>query len=347
MKVKNIMFSGFAAAILMGTVSANAATTAFQIASKAYVDSKASTGLVDESTGNPISVADALAGKADAADVESLETSVGTLTGNASTAGSVAEAKAAADAAQADVDALEEAVGNGFSAQNTVADAIGAKADAAALGSGIGTGAGEKTVAVALAEKVNVSDKATSIRTVAGGASDDKWATERAVAAQIEGITGGAGTVDQQIAAALGDDFTGQDAYTTVTAALADKADASDVSTLSSTVSGHTTSIGALETAVGDSNNGLVADVAALQTAVGDSNSGLVADVATLQANTTGLTAAKITGYDALAEILNGYSTCIADNANESGHCVLSAHAASGNTPAGMEWVFVTDPWTE
>ena len=37
MKVKNIMFSGFAAAILMGT--AQAATT-WSIASKAYVDSK-------------------------------------------------------------------------------------------------------------------------------------------------------------------------------------------------------------------------------------------------------------------------------------------------------------------
>ena len=37
MKVKNIMFSGFAAAILMGTVSANAATP-FRIASQAYVD---------------------------------------------------------------------------------------------------------------------------------------------------------------------------------------------------------------------------------------------------------------------------------------------------------------------
>ena len=37
MKVKNIMFYGFAAAILMGTVSANAATP-FKIASQAYVD---------------------------------------------------------------------------------------------------------------------------------------------------------------------------------------------------------------------------------------------------------------------------------------------------------------------
>ena len=38
MKVRNIMFSGFAAAILMGT--ANAATTPFEIASKAYVDAQ-------------------------------------------------------------------------------------------------------------------------------------------------------------------------------------------------------------------------------------------------------------------------------------------------------------------
>ena len=38
MKVRNIVFSGFAAAILMGT--AHAATTPFEIASKAYVDGK-------------------------------------------------------------------------------------------------------------------------------------------------------------------------------------------------------------------------------------------------------------------------------------------------------------------
>ena len=42
MKVGNGMFSGFAAAILMGTVSANA-TTPFRVASKVYVDTEIST----------------------------------------------------------------------------------------------------------------------------------------------------------------------------------------------------------------------------------------------------------------------------------------------------------------
>ena len=52
MKVKNIMFSGFAAAILMGT--AQAATTPFEIASKAYVDQQVSsaTGDVAETVGD-------------------------------------------------------------------------------------------------------------------------------------------------------------------------------------------------------------------------------------------------------------------------------------------------------
>ena len=56
MKVKNIVFSGFAAAILMGTAAASAAT--FNIASKDYVDSKVSA--LSENGGAIDTVADAV-----------------------------------------------------------------------------------------------------------------------------------------------------------------------------------------------------------------------------------------------------------------------------------------------
>ena len=155
MKVKNIVFSGFAAAILMGTVNAHAA---FEIASKAYVDSK-----VGEN---------------------------GTIT-------------------QA-VTEIQES-----------------------LGDGIGTGAGETTVADALDGKVDKSAVSTSIP--ATGASDDKWASEKAVADAIATVSGSVSDVQQQIADALGDLGThtdptsGETVPNTVEEVLETKADASDV----------------------------------------------------------------------------------------------------------------------
>lgn len=327
MKVKNIMFSGFAAAILMGTVSANAATTAFQIASKAYVDSKASTGLVDESTGNPISVADALAGKADAADVESLETSVGTLetavetlTGNASTSGSVAEAKAAADAAQDDVDALEEAVGEvsgltGFAqGTDTVVEALNelnsGKADATDLTALESRVSANETIIKSTGETIPSTIGTTqNVTTIVGAINALKTKTDSmATSDTMTQVT----TDIQDLQNALGSGFGSNN---TVAAALADKADASTVAT--------------------------DAEVAALLGNGVDTTNTVTAQLATKAS------ASDVTALQTLTSILNGYSTCIEDNANESGHCVLSAHAASGNTPAGMEWVFVTDPWTE
>ena len=108
MKVKNIVFSGFDAAILMGTAAANA-DPVFNIASRAYVDSKVSTGLVDNNE-NPISIADALAAKADTSDVSTLDSQIN---GN----GGLAD----------DVSDLQDALGSGFSSSNTVANAIDGK----------------------------------------------------------------------------------------------------------------------------------------------------------------------------------------------------------------------------
>ena len=178
MKIKNIVFSGFAAVILMGTVGANAATTPAKIASQEYVD--AEIAKLSGANGSITTIA---------GDVATLKTTVGDT-------------------------ALTTTAQNVTGAINELDSAIDTK--------------------------VNVSDKATSIRTVSGGASDDKWATEKAVATFVEGITGGTGTVSQQIANALGDLGTGN---TTVEDALADKQNSLTPAQLDAVNSGATSAL--------------------------------------------------------------------------------------------------------
>ena len=323
MKVRNIIFSGFAAAILMGT--ANAATT-WSIASKAYVDSKVSTGLVDESTGKEISVAEALGTKADKSAVDTLAETVGDTT----------------DGLVKDVDDLQTAVGdeNGGlvkdvdDLQTAVGDENGGLVkDVDDLQETVGTDAlttTAQTVTGAINEldsaldgKVNVSDAATTIG-AAASASDTKWATEKAVANALASVTGGAGSVSQQIEDALGDLGTGND---TVEDALADKADKTAVDTLSdnvgdvSTLSGFESGTDTVVEALNELNSGKQDTLTAAQQAAVDS----------------GINATKVTTYDTLADLLNGYASCA--SSAESGHCVLSADTN------GMSWVDVTDPY--
>jgi len=217
MKIKNIVFSGFAAVILMGTVGANAATTPAKIASQEYVD--AEIAKLSGANGSITTIA---------GDVATLKTTVGNtaLTTTAqNVTGAINELDSAIDtkAAASDVTALQTTVGN--TALTTTAQNV--------------TGAINELDS-AIDTKVNVSDKATSIRTVSGGASDDKWATEKAVATFVEGITGGTGTVSQQIANALGDLGTGN---TTVEDALADKQNSLTPAQLDAVNSGATSAL--------------------------------------------------------------------------------------------------------
>ena len=390
MKVKNIMFSGFAAAILMGT--AQAATTPFEIASKAYVDSKFSTATsaasdVADAVGNMDNLNDgndtnfgentdtvvealndlddALNTKQDKSDstISAAQASAGNhLTEGSGVAGNLVDLDSA-------IGTLETKVGND-SVSDQIDDAIG----------DLGNDANNQPytdVADALADKVNVSDKATSIGTTST-ASNDKWATELAVATVVEGITGGAGTVDQQIASALGSDFTGDNAYADVTAALADKQDKSDstVDANDVTAANHLTAgagvadnlvalgnaLGTVEGTVGswDSTNqtgsGLAADVAALQNTVNDQTNGLAArmtaaegDIDTLEATMgTGTLTGFSNGVDTVIAALNDLqsnklnkpipNSCSA----QSQHCVLHMD----NTGA-LSWVDITVPYME
>ena len=374
MKVRNIMFFGFAAAILMGT--ANAAGT-FQIASKAYVDSR-----VSSASSAASEVADAVGDMDDLGDTENSNITSGTdnlvdavndLDAALNTKQNVSDSSVtnagnhltAGNGVGANLEALDTALVTAEGAISTLNEQIngdpedstdnGLAGDIEDLQDAIGTLPANSNIADLLDGKVDKADAATTIRGVSS-ASDDKWATELAVATIVDGLTGGGGTVSQQIADALGSDFTGQDAYADVTAALADKQDKSDsnvttAGTYIQTGTGVAANLGRLDTAlgtvagtVGDSNSGLVKDVADLQDVIGDSTDGLAKDVADLKDtvgdSTDGLVA-DVEALQTLTNVLASYTTCVTNNANESGHCALTADEN------GMSWTFVTDPWIE
>ncbi len=317
MKVKNIVFSGFAAAILMGT--AHAADPVFQIASKAYVDRLTNENGAITTLSNKIGN-DAMGTTATTVTgaIGELDTKVDTLTGSAQTSGSVAHAEASAAAAQSDVNTLAANVGSGFTSTNTVAAALDTKLD-------------KSSTSATLPAVTN--------------ASASNYANELAVAQAIAAVNGGVENVSSQIETALGGTYGGENA--TVTQVLATKANASDIAganeelasdiaattivgainelnsekqdktsstatagtyvtagngvganlnaldTNLSSVAGRVTTaegkittaegkISTLEGTVGNSESGLVADVAALQTAMGSSTAaGLAADIAT------------------------------------------------------------------
>ena len=358
MKIKGIMFSGFAAAILMGS-AANAATT-WSIASKAYVD-----GQIETVTNSANAVAD-------------------------------------------DVADLQDALGDGFDENSTVADAIDAKADAADVGD-VSTITdyenGDTIVSTINGMKTDISGKQdklsggtgyegkvvtagnadgvvgyTAIDSSIGASGTSNLITSNAVKTYvdnaIDGVTGGGQGIAAQIDAALGSDFTGNDpAYSTVTAALADKQDKSDstISSAQATAGNHLTAgagvagnlvaldsaLGTVEGVVGNSTAGLVHDVAGLQEAIGtlpantdiatelngkqdtiDAQHKLDADLVDDSSSTNKfVTDTDVTNLATLATLFSGYATCAAGA--QSGHCVLSADAN------GMSWVDVTFPYIE
>ena len=149
MKIKNIAFSGFMAAIMLSTGAAMAAP---QIASKAYVDNKstsAATAAVTAALNENGAIKTALDAKADASTVAEVKTTADT-------------AKSTADEAKATADANKSAIENeqtGLAATKTVnaqtaAAAAQATADAAAT---------KTEVTNSLALKEDTSNKKGSI----------------------------------------------------------------------------------------------------------------------------------------------------------------------------------------
>lgn len=135
MKIKNIAFSGFMAAIMLSTGAAMAAP---QIASKAYVDNKstsAATAAVTAALENGV-IKTALDAKADASTVTEVKTTAET-------------AKSTADAAKATAEANKSAIENeqtGLAATKKVAD------DAAAAAAAADTKAGNAQTAAEAAQ---------------------------------------------------------------------------------------------------------------------------------------------------------------------------------------------------
>ena len=136
MKIKNIAFSGFMAAIMLSTGAAMAAP---QIASKAYVDNKstsAATAAVTAALNENGAIKTALDAKADASTVAEVKTTADT-------------AKSTADAAKATADANKSAIENaqtGLAATKKVAD------DAAAAAAAADTKAGSAQAAATAAQ---------------------------------------------------------------------------------------------------------------------------------------------------------------------------------------------------
>ena len=139
MKIKNIAFSGFMAAIMLSTGAAMAAP---QIASKAYVDNKstsAATAAVTAALNENGAIKTALDAKADASTVAEVKTTADT-------------AKSTADAAKTTADANKSAIENeqtGLVATKKVADAAATAAAAADTKAGNAQAAAEAAQATA------------------------------------------------------------------------------------------------------------------------------------------------------------------------------------------------------
>lgn len=139
MKIKNIAFSGFMAAIMLSTGAAMAAP---QIASKAYVDTKSASvaaAAVDSALQENGAIKSALDAKADASTVAEVKTTADT-------------AKSTADEAKATADDTESKVNNeqtGLAATKKVADDAAAAAAAADTKAGSAQTAAEAAQATA------------------------------------------------------------------------------------------------------------------------------------------------------------------------------------------------------
>lgn len=151
MKIKNIAFSGFMAAIMLSTGAAMAAP---QIASKAYVDTKSASvaaAAVDSALQENGAIKSALDAKADASTVAEVKTTADTANTTANAAKTTAEAnksaieneqtglaatKKVADEAAAAAAAADTKAGNA----QTAAEAAQATADAAATKTALSEG---------------------------------------------------------------------------------------------------------------------------------------------------------------------------------------------------------------
>lgn len=170
MKIKNIAFSGFMAAIML-SAGATAANAKIEIASRQYVDNKeaALNTSITKVANDVTNLTTTIENKADAADLDGYLKSADAettyakkdaVTGAENTANA---AKEAADAAQATANANKTAIGDAESGLTKgVADATQAAADAAVAAAAADTKAGNAATAASAAQDTANSAKSTA-----------------------------------------------------------------------------------------------------------------------------------------------------------------------------------------
>ena len=359
MKVKGIMFSGFAAAILMGSAGAYAAGT-FNIASQAYVDQEvgklsgengAITALAEKIGGNYTSestVADAIATKANASDL--------TLHINDAVKHITAEERTAWNAKQAALDADQlAAVNSGITADKVAAyDTLAG--DSANSVEGKIESAISSTLGEGWTEGQTVKQALTANSTADQAYADTKaGAAETAAKAYADGLASNYATAAQ-----------GGKADTAVQpAAIANMQVTTNIATdLSETFADDTQypSAKAVKTAIDGVSSGSSEAVTALENKIGSgfTSENTVADaIAAINNPTTGIAAVASTDATTKANAaeqnakdysdtkfgggtnvtgLPAYSTC----PGTSGKCVLAVSKTTG----ALEWVEITAPLT-
>lgn len=361
MKVKNIMFSGVMAAILMGTAGAHAAT-AVQIASQKYVENQ----VADKATRTELS--EGLAAKADKTAFESLQSAVNST-----------ESGLGTKAAQASLDQTNAYIGtipNTATATNIVAyvqEKTAGIATDTALEELTGRVATTETDIDGLQDKVgdvSVADRiATSLADYTTTANLQKdyltkadatntYATKTTIGdlGAHETVVAYVGDAVQQVNANLGG------VQEDVDEAL-EKAD-----TNTGLIEGLTTDVATLQSTVGNAESGLVKGVAdnaaaiateesrakaaeealdgrvgTLETTVNDTTSGVAANAAAITTLNSG---ADVEGsvdnkIKVKADTLLNRPTTNTCGAN-SGLCVLTM-----SNEGDLVWIDVTDPATE
>ena len=287
MKVKNIMFSGFAAAILMGAVDANAA---FSIASKDYVDGKISTV-----TTNSTAAVDALAAKV-GGNYDSTNTVAKAIADEAT-------ARAAADTALGDrVTANENII---KSENETIPSTIGTSTNVSTI---VGAINALKTKTDSMATTDTMTQATTDIANLQTNKQNKSDSTVAdAAAGTYTAITAGNGVganlvaLDGKLKTAEGNIGTLQSAVDGLT--TGDGSVASQIAANSAADQAYTdTKVAAEETRAKGVESGL-------QTAIDTINDGAVMN--------SGITAEKRTAYDAVVNNMNQACT------SESDYCAL------------------------
>ena len=347
MKVKNIVFSGFAAAILSGT----AANAAYNIASQAYVDSKVST-LASNAVATAQSAAEAaqgdigdMDGLSDGFEFESNEdpTVVGALNqlddrveGLETTVGDNSSGLVA-DVAQLKV----EVEGNNDDVDGLLTDVSGLSTAVGALETKVGSG----NLSGFDNNITNVVAAVNSLKSEMGSVASS--GTVSGLSAALDGYSGQGAVktaVDAKqnilVAGANGNISASNGVSVTATG---DGNVAIEGTAASSSAAG----VMKLYSTTGNATDGAVdqATFTALNNTVNAQNTGLVAKVSALETKTADLVAADVTALNA---ILDGYATCVAT--------ALQNRPAGDNTPANcalsgdgthIGWVPVTFPTVE